>query len=672
MLSLLLPGIASAQYEITVLHNNDGESRLLGYSSAQPNYGGIAYFKTLFDETVAFYESLDHGVVSVYAGDSFLAGAQFQASLDSGAPGSRTFYDALAISQIGYDASILGNHEFDFGPDVLAEFIGDAQSANPTTYLSANLDFVAEPALQSLVTAGTIAPTKTLTVSTAAGDKTIGIIGVTTETLGFVSSPGAVGIGSVADAVNAQIANLQLAGVDHIILAGHLQGIGSDNALVASLNPGVDLIIAGGGSELLGHDVGAGSGSAASPIFQYGPGAPASITDTGLIPGDSLTALAPPLVNAYPLTSTTTDLGGNAIPIVTTDGNYGYLGRVTLAFDAGGNLTGIDGTSNPQRVARDSIDPLHGVAADPGIASTVVAPVQSFVDGLAANDLADTSVQLLQGGSSTIRSRETNLGNLVADGILASAQALAADFDVDAPTIALVNGGGIRANVAAGDVSQLDTFNVSPFGNFVSVVEDVTAADLKLLLENAYSFTVDGPGAGLDAVATGSGTGRYAQIAGLEVKYDLLAPAFRFDANGAVTTAAERVEFIKIGDDIILEDGNWLIDPLATTFDVATLDFLARGGDQFFRTSIGGSSTYLSEIYDFTTLGVTDQNALQSYIRAIAAGDVDFDLATFKPEYAIQQRFSGGRISVIPEPTTAFLLALGLAGLARTERRRIG
>lgn len=669
-LVLLASSPAFAQYDITVLHNNDGESRLLGYSDAQPNYGGIAYFKTLFDETVAFYESLDHGVVSIYAGDTFLAGAQFQASLDSGAPGSRTFYDALAISQIGYDASIIGNHEFDFGPDVLAEFIGDAQTTNATTYLSANLDFSAEAALQAHVTAGILAPTKTMTVSTADGDKTIGIIGVTTETIDFVSSPGDVGIGSVVDAVNAQIANLQAANVDHIILAGHLQGIGSDNALVSSLNPGVDLIIAGGGSELLGHDVGAGSLDPASPIAAYGPAAPASITDTGLIPGDSLTALAPPLANDYPLASTTTDLGGNAIPIVTTDGNYGYLGRVTLSFDASGNLTGVDGTSNPQRVARDSVDPLHGVGPNAAILAETVAPVQAFVDGLAANDLADTSVQLLQGGSGTIRSRETNLGDLVADGVLASAQARASDFGVDSPTIALVNGGGIRANVAAGDVSQLATFNVSPFGNFVSVVEDVTAADLKLLLENAYSFTVDGAGAGIDPVATGSGTGRFAHIAGLEVVYDVLAPAFRFDADGNVTTAAERVERIKVGDDIILEDGNWLIDPLTTTFDVATLDFLARGGDQYFRTTIGGTATYLSQVYDFTTLGLTDQNALQEYIESIAAGDNEFDLSTFKPEYAVQQRFTGGRISAIPEPTTALLLGVGLAAIARRGRRR--
>jgi 5'-nucleotidase len=84
---------------------------------------------------------------------------------------------------MGYDASIIGNHEFDFGPEVLAEFIGDAQTTNATTYLSSNLTFTAEPTLQAHVTAGRIAPPKLVSVPTAQGTKMIGIIGATTETL---------------------------------------------------------------------------------------------------------------------------------------------------------------------------------------------------------------------------------------------------------------------------------------------------------------------------------------------------------------------------------------------------------------------------------------------------------------------------------------------------------
>ncbi|MDX1963025.1 MAG: 5'-nucleotidase C-terminal domain-containing protein [Pirellulales bacterium] len=655
---------AYAQYSVTVLHNNDGESRLISYTDSLSQYGGAARFKTQLDQTRAYYQSLNHGVVSIYAGDTFLAGPQFQASLDSGAPGSRTFYDALAISRMGYDASILGNHEFDFGPDVLAEFIGDAQTTNATTYLSSNLNFAAEAGLQSLVTAGTIAPTKMLNVTTAAGIKKIGIIGATTETLSFVSSPGAVVVNPVAAAVNTQIANLQMAGADHIILAGHLQGISTDNTLVASLNPGIDLIIAGGGDEILRNP------TAISPKVAYTPSAPASIVDTGLIPGDSPVTLSGSLTgvpNNYPLTSTVTDLGGNNIPLVTTGGNYGYLGRVTLNFDNSGNLTGIDNSSGPQRVASTVVDATHGVAADPLVQAEVVTPVQNFVAGLAANDLANTSVQLLHGGSPTIRSRETNLGNVVADGLLRAAQQRAVDFGVDLPAIAIVNGGGIRANIAAGDVTQLNTFSVSPFGNFVSVVEDVKLADLKLLLENAYSRTTDGPNPGIDPVGA---DGRFAHLAGMEVVYDITKPGFAFNSAGVVTTPAQRVLEIEIGGIPVLQNGMWLVDPLATTVDMATLNFSAGGGDQYFRTSIGGLNTYMSQLYGFTSLGVTDQNALQDYIEFMANGNASFDVSTFKPEYAIQQRFSGGRISAVPEPGTWMLLAFaGAAGLIGLRRR---
>lgn len=660
----LAPRAVSAQYSVTFLHNNDGESRLLGYSDSLAEYGGAARFKTMLDQTRSFYEGQGHGVVSIYAGDTFLAGPQFQASLDSGAPGSRTFYDALAISRMGYDASILGNHEFDFGPDVLAEFIDDAQTTNATTYLSANLDFSAEAALQAHVAAGRIAPTRLVTVSTAAGDKTVGIIGATTETLKFVSSPGAVAVNPVAAAVNAQIANLQAAGADHIVLTGHLQGLGTDNSPVSKLDPGIDLIIAGGGDELLRN------AAATSPGTVYA-GAPASIADTGFIPGDGPATLSGSLTGAtnnYPVMSTVTDAGGNNIPMVTTGGNYGYLGRVTLNFDASGNLAGVDDSSGPQRVASPVADATHGVASDPGVAADAVAPVQTFVAGLAANDLANTSVQFLHGGSPTIRSRETNLGNLVADGILRAGREQASTFGVDSPQIALVNAGGIRANINAGDVTQLNTFSVSPFGNFVAAVEDVTLADLKLLLENAYSRTTDDPATpGVNPV---SSDGRFAQVAGMEVVYDISLPGFMFNPDGSTITAPERVRDIVIDGTPYLVDGLWQFDPAAVTVDIATLNFSAGGGDQWFRTSIGATSTYLSQLYGFTAVGVTDQNALQQYIEAMAAGDPSYDISTFKPEYTIAQSFLGGRISVVPEPTGLILAGLATLSLLGWYRVR--
>ncbi|MEM9420183.1 MAG: 5'-nucleotidase C-terminal domain-containing protein [Planctomycetota bacterium] len=627
---------ALGQYSLTVLHNNDGESQLINAGAGLEEFGGVARFKTLVDNTRSFYQGQGHGVLTISSGDNFLPRAEFEASMQSGAPGSRDFYDAFAISEIGYDAVILGNHDFDFGPDVLAEFIGDAQTTNATQYLSANLDFSATPSLNALG-ASVLAPSTIVSVNTGVGVKNVGIIGATTENLPFISSPGAVGVNDVATAVNAQIASLQGSGVDHIILASHLQGVSEEVSLVSQLNAGVDLVIAGGGDDLLG-DL-----AAPSPVS----GAPASIADTGFIPGDSSGG-------DYPIT-TATDLGGNFVPVVATDANYKYLGRITLNFDAAGALLGVAPDSNPQRVASTTADAVNGVAADATVQANSVNPVAAFLADLETTLVGTTSQTLIQGGSDGIRSEEKAVGNLVADAYLEAAVDRAMDFGVDTPTVALVNGGGIRADIGAGDISVKDTFDVSPFSNFVSVIEDVTADDFKMLLENAYSRTVDADaGAGIDPERQGDGTGRFAQVSGFSVVYDITEQALELDGDGNIVTAGSRII------DVIIDDGTEIVKDGVVTFagtlDVATAAFLATGGDQYF------DEDYLSQAYAFTTVGITDQQALAGYIEgfngADLAGDTRYD------------NIADGRIVAIPEPTTAGLVALGGLGLLARRRQQ--
>jgi 5'-nucleotidase len=600
----LAGGPAEAQslgYRVTILHHNDAESRVFNLGSgAAANYGGMGRFKTLLDQTRSYYAGQGHGVLAISAGDSFLAGANFQASLDSGAPGSRTFYDALGMSQIGYDAVTLGNHEFDFGTQVLAEFIGDAQTTGATKFLSANLDFSADAGLQSHVAAGRIAKSLLKTVSTSAGDKQVGIIGATTETLPYVSSPGDVVVGNVAAAVNAEIAALQAQGADLIILSSHLQGLANEQALVSQLNPGVNLIIAGYNNT------------------------------------------SPPNVNSYPLPSTATDLGGNAIPIVTSRDAYSYLGRVTLDVSSTG-VVSVEASSNPQRVASTSVDSTYGVAIDPGIQSSVLTPIQNYLNSLGNDVIGQTSVELVRNPG--IRFKETNLGNLVADAFLTKAQELAPTQGVDSPVLALANGGGIRDFIAPGNITKLDTFDVSPFGNLVTVVEDVTSADLKLLLENAVSKLSDTPAPG----PTPTGTdGRFAQVSGFSFTYDLFAQPLVLTSSGSVITQGRRVR------DAWLADGTFLIQqgrPVAgLTVDIATLNFLASGGDQYF------DPDYLSQDYFLNTriLGVSDQQALEAYIRSFLNADLGSD--------ARYDARPDGRVAATPEPSTLLLLGVGLTG----------
>lgn len=129
-----------ADLTVTILHNNDGESQLLNAGSGLEEYGGAARFVTLVNQIKG--QSINPIMLS--SGDNFLAGPEFAASMNDG-----VYYDAEVLNAIGYNAIVIGNHDFDFGPDVLADFIGAVDSSIP--YLSANLDFSGEANLDALV-----------------------------------------------------------------------------------------------------------------------------------------------------------------------------------------------------------------------------------------------------------------------------------------------------------------------------------------------------------------------------------------------------------------------------------------------------------------------------------------------------------------------------------------
>jgi len=620
----------SDDFSLTLLHNNDGESKLFSFESSS-DHGHIARFKSAMDTHTNFYTNQGHAVVSVYAGDVFLAGAEFAASIESGAPGLRSFYDAIALSRIGYDAIALGNHEFDFGPDVLAEFISDAQTFNPLPFLTANLDFTNETDMLAQVNAGNVARSIIVEVPSQGGVKRVGIIGATTENLPFITSARDTIINSVVTSVNAEITSLKSQNVDAIIVASQLQGLSEDQDLVTKLVPGVDVVVAGGGDELLVNE------TADSPRTVYGASAPASVIDTGIFPTDTT------IEGTYPLVSIGTDLGGNSLPIVTGVGNYGYVNRITLNF-SGSGIT-VDPSSNPALVIADTLDAANGYALDSDVVADV-APVQTYVDSLAATVIGNTDATIPQ-SSNLVRSDERAIGNLVADAYLSKGKAVAADFGVDAPQVAMTNGGGIRAEIPAGDVTLATTFGVSPFGNFVAVVEDVTTADLQLLLENAYSRTLDNdPTNGVAPVRDGGGTGRFAQVSGMKVVYDISKTPLALDANAeTITTPGNRVV------SATLDDGTALIvagQPVpGITVDIAMPAFSANGGDQWFRYTSGGTA-YTQQNYSFTALGVTDQQALADYVISLD-GTADGTGPAIDSRPAYDETVKEGRILTISD-----------------------
>ena len=548
---LTFPGIAGmTQNPVTlnIFHNNDGESQLINAGEGLENYGGVHRFKAKLDSlrNDANTNAWEHMMLS--SGDNFLAGPEFNASLNL--PPADPYYDAVAMDMIGYDAVCIGNHDFDFGPDVLSKFIHSYSMTQPP-YLSANLDFSAEDTLQNLMDAGRILAS---TVINKNGNE-FGVIGLTTPDLPFISSPRGVVVDlEIVNIVQNEIDKMTSNGMNKVIRISHLQSIEEEKMLANQLND-IDIMIAGGGDELLTND-----------------------------PSIALPGMT--VYGSYPLVEQ--DIDGDEVYIVTTPGNYVYVGNLIVNFDEFGVVTSIDGASNPLLV--------NNTLSDPVLYSAVVQPVEDYVADLAANIIGTSEVPL-DAVKANIRTKETNEGNLIADALFWQANQLAASFGVNPPDVALQNGGGIRNDniIPAGDISELTTFNMCPFSNFVTMIENIPPAQFKEILENAISK--------VEFV-----NGRFAQVSGFSFVWDPTGTPQEIDVNGNIVTPGTRVL------EAMLEDGTPIITagaiaPGAPDLNIATINFLATGGDQY---PFNGAP--------YTTMGVTYQQAVFNYISSGLGG----------------------------------------------------
>ena len=489
-------------------------------------------------------------------------------------------------------------------------------------YLSANLDFSADPNLQDLVVPDGQAPQPNSIAASVVIDvngESIGVVGATTPTLGSISSPGDnIGIAPIdfdsndpAD-IAALAAEIQAAvdalpsGVNKVILLAHMQQISIEQALASELS-GVDIIMAGGSNTLL-----------------------ADGTDR-LRAGDQ--AEGP-----YPILET--DADGNPVAVINTDGNYKYVGRLVVQFDD-------DGVIIP-----DSIDPnVSGAYAtdEQGVADLnaedLVDPeVKGITDLLRDVIVAQDSnffgvtTEFLNGTRGDVRTQETNLGNLTADANLAAAK------EADATTvISIKNGGGIRDNIGRievppgevepvklppagnelsgkpeGGISQVDIENSLRFNNGLTLLT-VTAEELLALIEHGVSGT-----------EPGATPGRFPQVSGL---------SFSFDATQPV---GERVVSLAV----LNEDGS-ILDVVAAnsdlvgdadrTFRLVTLGFLADGGDGY--PFPDRDRVDLNQPDDAPRTGEADfaedgseQDALAEFLAANFGENTPFDQADTDPE----------------------------------------
>ncbi|MEU6645809.1 5'-nucleotidase C-terminal domain-containing protein [Saccharomonospora sp. NPDC046836] len=562
----------SPNFTLSVLFTNDMESALLGVAGnstdegpildggANP-YGSPSRVATLMDELRKDAttgkprrgQAAKRGEVTLSAGDNYLAGPELSASMADGAP----FYDAIAVNEIGYDVSTIGNHEFDFGPDVFAEFVDGVGGS--LTFVSANIDVSGEPALRAQAKDGTIVRSD---VVRSAGQR-IGIIGLTTPELPAISSPRNVTVsGELAKITNGLARDFAKRGVNKVILVSHLQDIDNELALVPQLS-GVDAVIGGGGGEIL-----------ADPQDR-------------LIPGDVAE-------RGFPLYAK--DSTGASVPVVTTTGNYKYIGRLVLNFNWRGQVISVDEQqTGPVRVSGVGSD---AVAGDPTVRAEVEKPVAEYLEGLTESVVATSEVPL-NGVRNSVRSGETNLGNLVADSLRWAGTQRAAEYGVTPPQVGIQNGGGIRndSTLPAGDITALNTYEVAPFANFVSVVPDVPRDVFRQLLERGIA-------------AAPSAAGAFMQVSGVSFTYDVSRTAqVVAEGTSTIVTPGERVRDVVLDDGTVIVSNGVVVD--GAPISVATNDFSARGGDGYPFANL-----------PLTPVGTTYQQALQDYLTDGLGGEV--------------------------------------------------
>ncbi len=236
----------------TVLHTNDWQSHMLGWgpnaeytpdtTGDDGTVGGMARLKTLADEI----RGATTDPVVLYDGGDWMAGALFQLL------GTTEAAELQMAQLVGYDAMTLGNHEFDWGPQVLAQIIeaGDAHGVT-VPLLSANtfpnLKDPGDDALEALFDSGRITATH---VHTLDNGVIVGLFGIVGDEAASIS-PGVApaSFGPMVEATQAAVDALQAQGVDIIIGITH-NGVTDDpatspDALLAEAVDGIDVIVGG-------------------------------------------------------------------------------------------------------------------------------------------------------------------------------------------------------------------------------------------------------------------------------------------------------------------------------------------------------------------------------------------------------------------------------------------
>jgi 2',3'-cyclic-nucleotide 2'-phosphodiesterase (5'-nucleotidase family) len=401
------------QSEIRILHVNDFHGFAEPYKplGSDEMLGGIAYLAGKADELRKEKPSLLFSAGDMIQGNNWANLSQGESVIE-------------LMNEMEFDAMVLGNHEFDFGQDVLRKRISEAKFP----VLGANVEGL-----------GNLKP---YIIKNLKGVK-VGIIGVVTEDVPISTHPRNVAglkFMSPIDTVEKYIAELKNK-ADLIIILSHI-GYPVDRILAERVNPvrkeGTLIPPSIRNEHFFLH-----------PRYKWGGSNGVKGIDV-IVGGHSHTKIEKPVKV------------GNTI-IVQAWEHAKVLGVLDLTVEDG-KIIGFEGRL-------EEIKPKIGKEGKAAFA--IVEKYKQKVNAVLNERVGEAEVDL---DGENVRRRETNLGNLIAD---IMRHASGAD-------VTIINGGGIRTSIKKGEIRVKDIYSVSPFDNYIVAIK-LTGKQIREALEHGVS-----------------------------------------------------------------------------------------------------------------------------------------------------------------------------------------
>ena len=507
-------------YKLTILHTNDHHGRF--WHNRYGEYG-MAALKTLIDDLRTEAQAEGSEVLLLSGGD-----------INTGVPESDLLQaepDFKGMTRIGYDAMAIGNHEFD----------------NPLSVLEQQMQWTDFPMLSANIYDKETGEHKfqAYQMFERNGLK-IAVVGLTTEDTAKIGNPEYIGSLDFRDPkaeAKKVIAKLKETEKPDIIIAathmGHYadgkSGVNApgDVALARYMDDGdLDLIIGGHSQE---------------PVCMEGPNA----YDESFEPGDACTPDQQ-----------------NGAWIMQAHEWGKYVGKAEFEFQNGDlNLVSYDliPVNLEKKIKVDGekkrVFIQDEIEKDQALYD-FLKPYQDKGQEKLNIKIAESNGKL-EGDRNVVRFQQTNLGRLIAKSHMERANA---DF-------AVMNSGGVRDSIIAGDITYKDVLKVQPFGNMVTYT-DMSGKEVMDYLNVVGTKPAD--------------SGAYVQFAGVSMVVE----------NGSVHD-------VKIGGESIDMD---------KTYRFTVPSFNAAGGDGYPKlTSHPGN----------VNTGFVDAEVLKDYLEANSPIDVN-------------------------------------------------